>query len=96
MQLTKYESGSTNESPDWKGYDIDELRYRRAYLLARCEIEKMKFASRAAALKENIPTIKSNGLAGRMLKGLNYMDYAYLAYKTASKIAGFIKRIRRR
>lgn len=96
MSITKYEPGYAQESPEWKGYDIDELRYRRAYLLARCEIEKMKFASRAAALKEGIPSIKSDGLAGRMLKGLNYMDYAYLAYKTASKIAGFIKRIRRR
>ena len=25
--------------PKWKGYDIDELRYRRAYMLARCEID---------------------------------------------------------
>lgn len=79
---------------NWKGYTIDEIRYRRAYLLARCELERMRLTSRATAMRESIPTIKG-GIAGRLLRGLNYMDYAYLAYKVGSKIAGFISRRRR-
>lgn len=92
----KPELANDYKSPEWKGYDIDELRFRRAYLLARCEIEKIKFTSRLTAVKEGIPSIKGNGIAGRMLKGLNYIDYAYIAFKTFSKLSGLFKRVRNR
>lgn len=69
-----------------KGYDIDQLRYRRAYMLARCEIEKIKILSRYEGLRDNMPSFKGSGVASRMLKGLSYMDYAYLAYRTISKL----------
>lgn len=86
----------TADPAEWKGYDIDQLRYRRAYLLARCEIEKIKLTTQAASFKEGIPTFKSSGIASRMLKGLNYMDYAYLAYKIVSKVMRLTGRKRRR
>ena len=41
--------------PKWKGYDIDELRYRRAYMLARCEIEKMRIMGRIDSMRSSIP-----------------------------------------
>jgi len=87
-----------NELPagTWKGYDIDQLRYRRAYLLARCEIEKMKLTARYDGLKGNMPSFKSSGMASRMLRGLSYMDYAYLAYRTVTKVAKLAGRFRRR
>lgn len=84
----------TIDPSDWKGYDIDQIRYRRAYLLARCEIERMKLTARSESLKQGIPNFKTSGVASRMLKGLNYMDYAYLAYKAVSKIAKLSSKLR--
>ena len=80
----------------WKGYDIDELRYRRAYLLARCEIQKMKLAQQTEAMKQGLPSFKTSGVAGRMLKGLSYMDYAYRAYRTVSQAVKIFGRFRHR
>lgn len=84
--MKEQDTDFTSDPSEWKGYDIDQLRYRRAYLLARCEIEKMKLTARATAAKDGIPTLKSSGIASRMLRGLNYMDYAFLAYKVVTKI----------
>lgn len=71
--------------PRWKGYNIDELRYRRAYLLARSEIERMRLVSKVDAVRSNIPSMGAGGMTSRILKGLSYLDYAYIAYKISSK-----------
>ncbi|MCM1348669.1 MAG: hypothetical protein NC338_04590 [Firmicutes bacterium] len=86
----------TSDPTSWKGYDIDQLRYRRAYLLARCEIERMKLTSKASSLKQGIPTFKTSGIASRLLKGLSYMDYAYLAYKVVSKVMKISGKVRKK
>ncbi len=95
MKALESESGTTNATT-WKGYDIDELRYRRAYLLARSEIQQMRLTSRIDSVKQAMPDFGPHGIASRMLKGLSYMDYAFLAYKTATKLFSIISRIKRR
>ena len=77
--------------PKWKGYDIDELRYRRAYMLARCEIEKIRIDS----MRSSIPSIASGGgIAARILKGLSYFDYAFIAYRVASRTTKLLSKFR--
>lgn len=71
--------------PEFKGYDIEQLRYRRAYLLARCEIEKMRLTARSESMRSGVTKFSGSGLMSRLLHGLNYMDYAFLAYKIARK-----------
>ncbi len=83
-----------NALPEWKGYDIDELRYRRAYLLARCEIERMRLVSRIDSVRASVPLIGTGGVAGRLLKGLSYLDYVYIAYKLTSKASKILSKFR--
>lgn len=94
--MKEQDTDFTADPAAWKGYDIDQLRYRRAYLLARCEIEKMKLTARAESLKQGIPSFKTSGVAGRMLKGLSYMDYAFLAYKVVSKVVKLTGKFRKK
>ena len=81
--------------PKWKGYDIDELRYRRAYMLARCEIEKMRIMGRIDSMRSSMPSIASGGgIAARILKGLSYFDYAFIAYRVASRTTKLLSKFR--
>lgn len=94
---------ATNESitdyneqlPEFKGYDIDQLRYRRAYLLARCEIEKMRLTARTDSMRSGVTKLSGSGMVSRVLHGLNYMDYAFLAYKVVKKAVKLFGRRRR-
>lgn len=69
-----------------RGYDIDELRYRRAYALARYEMAKMRFGESVEQIKEGMPMKAGRGILGKMLGSLNYIDYAILAYRIGSKL----------
>lgn len=76
-----------------KGYGIDELRYRRAYAMARYEMAKL-------SLQEQIDTVRSGmsggiggkGIVGRLMGSLNYLDWAILAFRVVSKIKKWRRR----
>lgn len=76
---------SAEQAPEWRGYDIDELRYQQAYAQARLEIEKERMAASAQALYSNSAISRRGGIVGRVLGSLNYMDYAFLAFKICRK-----------
>ncbi len=85
---------TTNEEPQQpRGYGIDELRYRRAYALARYEMAKMSFVENLEAAKNQIPTaISGKGIMGKIFGSLNYLDYAIIAYRIISKFRKYRKR----
>lgn len=76
-----------------KGYGIDELRYRRAYAMARYEMARL-------SLQEQIDTVRSGigggfagkGIVGRLAGSLNYLDWAFLAFRVVSKIKKWRRR----
>lgn len=76
-----------------KGYGIDELRYRRAYAMARYEMAKL-------SLQEQVDTVRSGlgggiagkGIVGRLMGSLNYLDWAILAFRVVSKIRKWRRR----
>lgn len=71
------------------GYDLDELRFRRAYALAKYEMAKTRLVEDLSAAKEKMPLASGNGIAGKILGSLNYLDYAMIAFRVFSKIRGF-------
>lgn len=75
-----------------KGYGIDELRYRRAYALAKYEMAKMRMAESVESVKAGIPSVGRGGILGKILASLNYVDYAIIAYRIVSKFAKLRRR----
>lgn len=71
---------------DWKGYTLDELRYQRAYTLARLEIEKERISSGFKHLYSSTPGNMGSGIMKKMIGGLNYVDYALIAFKLGKRI----------
>lgn len=74
------------EDNEWKGYTIDELRYQRAYALARLELEKEKIVSGFHHIYKSTPGTMGTGIMRKMMGGLTYIDYAVLAYKLGHRI----------
>ncbi|MDE6048198.1 MAG: hypothetical protein K2G09_00700 [Paramuribaculum sp.] len=82
----------TENHPDWKGYDIDELRYQQAYTEARLEIEKERMSASARSIYSSTAMTRSGGLIGRILGSLNYVDYAIIAFRIFKKARGLMRR----
>lgn len=72
--------------PDWKGYDIDELRYQLAYTRARIEIEKERMAVTGRSIYAGGLNAKASGIVGKILGSLNYVDYAIIAFKLIRRV----------
>lgn len=82
----------TESHPQWKGYDIDELRYQQAYTEARLEIEKERMAANVRGIYSSTAMTRSGGIVSRILGSLNYVDYAIIAYRIFKKARGIMKK----
>ncbi len=82
----------TEDHPQWKGYDIDELRYQMAYTQARLEIEKERMSASARGIYSSTSLTKSGGIVSKLLGGLNYFDYAIIAFRLWKKARGLWSR----
>lgn len=84
----------------FKGYTMEELRYRRALLLLKKEFLKEKAIAEVLSVKENIPIVNGkspltgtpNGIIGKLLKGLSFADYVMLGFQVV-KIGGKLKNL---
>lgn len=63
----------------WKGYSIEELRYRRALNEVAIEIQKDKIMRQVSEALPNKDTGAS--MLSRAIGALTYMDYLILAFK---------------
>ena len=87
------EKNTNEELQQPRCYNFDELRYRRAFALARYEMAKMRFVEDMKMAKGQIPAaITGKGIIGKILGSLNYVDYALIAYRIISKIRKFRKK----
>ncbi len=71
---------------NFKGYTLDELRYRRAFALAKYEIAKMQMSNTVMSVRQGMSGFGSKGIVGKILGNLNYVDYAILGFRVISKI----------
>lgn len=67
-----------------KGYGIDELRYRRAYLLAKCEMAKIQMSEQMTHFKDGFK--QPTGLMGKVINSLSYVDYALIAFRLGQRL----------
>lgn len=87
---------SSSHGGEWKGLSLDELRYQKAFTLARLEIQKEKMLIGMSQLKEEVPGVNKHGIFNKILGSLNYLDYGILAYRFSTKIFSMIRAVKRR
>lgn len=81
----------TDETMEPKGLTIDELRYRRAFALAKYEMVKYQTVEEMKRFGSGFALGRS-GIVGRLLGSLNYLDYAMLAFQIGRRIFKWRKR----
>lgn len=90
----KQETNIPENAPGWKGYDIDELRYMKAYTVARIEIEKERIATSSKSLYSGRVNSRAYSIAGKILGSLSYMDYGILGFKLFRRVRSIFNRKR--
>lgn len=78
--------------PGWKGYTVDELKYRRAYIQARLEISKARILSQVSGLDTRK---RQTGVALRSMSVVNiikYAEYGLMAFNAVKRITGLFKK----
>lgn len=90
--------------PEFKGYTLEELRYQRAMTLLRRDFSKAKVVNQVQRLRGgdsgNAPKSRLGRvgtLAGKLMSGLNYIDYAMMGmtlFNSGQKVYKFFRRRR--
>ena len=85
---------TTANDNQWKGYTLDELRYRRALVGARMEIEKYRLNALTEQYRRMPQRLSGSGsLLGRVLGAFSYAEYAIVGFKL---VRGIMKLFRKR
>lgn len=69
------------QQDQFRGYTIDELRYRRAYALAKYEMAKLHTTEQVDVIKTQAENFAPKGVLGKVLKSLDFVDYALVGYR---------------
>lgn len=92
-----------NPDKDFKGYTIEELRYQRALVALQKEfckakvirqIDKIRNPNGEAGESKTSKLARIAGIGGKLLLGLNYLDYAMIGmslFGSGRKIYNFFK-----
>ncbi|MBD5187241.1 MAG: hypothetical protein HDS93_04890 [Bacteroidales bacterium] len=92
-----------DEKMEFKGYTLDELRYQRALVTLKKTFIREKLTAEAIEMRDRIPFVssvkdgvpKAKGVVGKIINGMNYMDYVMLgisAFSYGKKIFSFFRR----
>jgi len=97
--MTEHRYIDIPEDPQWSGYTLDEIRYRRALTLTRIQIEKERINIGARQIYStkmtNIPGIKGSGIVSKMMSALTMADYAVIGIRLMRKISSIYKSSKR-
>lgn len=82
----------TTNNGQWKGYTLEELRYRQAIVKARTEIEKYRLGVFVEQVKEHNALFGSKSVFSRVAGAFSYAEYAILAYRIARKVLPVLRK----
>lgn len=82
-------------SETWDGYDLDELKYRRAYIAARRELNRERLLHSAGVLRGQAGSAASS-VANRVARAVPLVNYGLIAFNLGSKVWQLVKSIRRK
>ncbi|MDE6309132.1 MAG: hypothetical protein K2L93_08005 [Muribaculaceae bacterium] len=74
----------------WRGYTLDELRYRRALTEVAIEIERDRITQSITDTVPNALKGRSSGpsMMSKVFGALNYVDYAVLGWRLIKMVRG--------
>lgn len=89
------------------GLTIREIRHRRAMVMLQKEFCKEKIRFNALKLKNSSPFSRdydgkgkalgrASGIAGKLIKGMNYLDYLMIGYSVFGYVRKFTSIFRKR
>ena len=85
MEKLSQFNGSQHE--DWKGYNLEQLRYQRALNMARREIATQQINTLGKELSNGtILTADHQSLLTKIISSLNYLDYGVMAWNIFSRM----------
>ena len=85
MEKLSQFNGFQNE--DWKGYNLEQLRYQRALNMARREIATQQINTLGKELSNGtILTANHQSLLTKIISSLNYLDYGVMAWNIFSRM----------
>ncbi len=82
---------ATNEDA-WRGYTLDELRFRRVLAMTRLELQKESLAQQVDNLRQGRATDGSTSWMTKVMGAFNYFDYAVLAFTVGRKVLHVFRR----
>lgn len=86
----------TTNNNQWKGYTLDELRYRRALVGARIEIEKYRLNALTEQYRNMPQRLTGSGsLVGRVMGAFSYAEYAILGFRLVRRMVKLFRGRRR-
>lgn len=78
----------------WRGYSLEELRYRRALNEVAIAIEKDKLMRQVS---ETLPRNEAgSSMLSRAIGALTYMDYVIIAFKLMTRMSKLYRAWKRR
>lgn len=83
------------QTDDFKGYTLDDLRYRRAYLAARCDLQKERLMHHFSSLKSGTTTSAVN-VVRKATSAIPAFNYAMLAWNIGSRAWKILGKLRGR
>lgn len=86
------------EESNWKGYDFQELKFQRAIVLAKKELQKEKLQCDFQNLKGN-SLVQDNlfgKLSGKIFNKLSILDYTLIGFRLTKKIVSIWKYFHKR
>lgn len=79
------------ENKEWKGYTLDELKFRRLLSMTKLEIEKNSIAQHFDNMRAG-RLAKGQGWLTKVTGALNYLDYAAIGFTVVRKLIRIFKK----
>lgn len=70
----------------WKGYSYDQLLYRRAYVMARLELEREQLLQTIQTERQSLTPLGLLGHVGSAFKYVNWGVLAFQAFRTMGSL----------
>ena len=85
---------------EWKGYTFNEIKYQRALVTIKSEIEKEKLISTFSSIKQSKISVVgaggNNPLLNKVLGALDIVDYSFMAFKLGRKLYSIFSKLRKK